>query len=488
MTTLRQHIENLDVESWAALTKQAATAAVEAAQRCGQVPPPELVAVAAMSERELVEQRSRAGSAPRQLSPVMQLVDADHRRALAEQRAREADQGKQDAQAAAQMARVEADEAARAADDARERARVAKSEAAHKAAEHAAELRSAQKAFEDLRAELERVKSDTATEVAAAHEQVRAANERAEERAAERREERQAAQVAFEELRAELERVRADAIAEVAAAQEQARAADERAEQRLSERAQERGVAEHALEELRGELEQVRAQSAAELAAAQGRADGRVAAAESRARAEIDDTITRTSGEIEQVRTETAAQLAAAHEQIEQAVETLRSAQAEAAQARADAEQARAEAELARLVDPASSQLLSVPIPAAEVRAHSGPIEDTLARARDLDYALETALVDHGQDIDESAVVALAATVQRQAADLSEQLQALVTRYSNGWQAQAAQTYVGAATQAYGGLLARIGAAVHQLAQEAQIDPAVITAVTTMLDSHPWRR
>lgn len=488
MTTLRQHIENLDVESWAALTKQAATAAVETAQRCGQVPPAELIAVAAMSERELVEQRNRAGTAPRQLSPVMQLVEADHRRAVAEQQAREADQGKQDAHAAAQMARVEADESARAAEDARERARIAKSDAAQQAAEHAAELRRAQTAFENLQAQFERLKSDTATEVAAAHEQVRAANARAEERAAERREERQAGQVAFEELRAELERVRADATADVAAAQKQARAADERAEQRLTERAAERGVAEHALEELRGELEQVRAQSAADLAAAQGQAEGRIAAAESRARAEIDDAITRTSREIEQVRAETAAQLAAAHEHTKQAVETLRAAQAETAQARAEAEQARAEAEQARVVDPGSSPLLSVPIPAAEVRAHTGAIEDALVRARDLDYALETALVNHGQHIDEKQVVALAGTVQRQAADLSDQLQALVTRYSNGWQAQAAQTYVGAATRAYGGLLARIGAAAQQLAQEPQIDPAVITAVTTMLDSHPWRR
>lgn len=33
MTTLRQHIEDLDVESWAALAKRAAIAAVEAAKR-----------------------------------------------------------------------------------------------------------------------------------------------------------------------------------------------------------------------------------------------------------------------------------------------------------------------------------------------------------------------------------------------------------------------------------------------------------------------
>ena len=61
-------------------------------------------------------------------------------------------------------------------------------------------------------------------------------------------------------------------------------------------------------------------------------------------------------------------------------------------------------------------------------------------------------------------------------------------RYSKGWRAQAAHTYVAAATRAYGGLLARIAAAVQQLAQEPQADAAVIAAVTTMLDAHPWRR
>ncbi|WP_204815329.1 hypothetical protein [Mycobacterium riyadhense] len=46
MTTLRHHIDNLDMDDWAALTRRAATAAVEAAQRRGQVPPPELVIAA----------------------------------------------------------------------------------------------------------------------------------------------------------------------------------------------------------------------------------------------------------------------------------------------------------------------------------------------------------------------------------------------------------------------------------------------------------
>ncbi|SOJ57020.1 hypothetical protein MSIMFB_04498 [Mycobacterium simulans] len=77
---------------------------------------------------------------------------------------------------------------------------------------------------------------------------------------------------------------------------------------------------------------------------------------------------------------------------------------------------------------------------------------------------------------------ALAGTVQRQAGDLSEQLQALAARYSDGWRARAAHDLnVGAATRAYSGLLARIAAAVQRLAQEGRAD-------TAMLDAHPWRR
>ncbi|PBJ59770.1 hypothetical protein BB737_27800, partial [Mycobacterium avium subsp. hominissuis] len=223
----------------------------------------------------------------------------------------------------------------------------------------------------------------------------------------------------------------------------------------------------------------------AEVAAARGRAEGEAAtarAAEARARAEADDAIARMREEIEQVRAETAAQVAAAHEQTEQAVAALRAAQAEAAQAHADAEQA-------RLVDAAGgSQLLSVPVPAAALRGDTDAIEDALAGARDLDYALEVALSGYGQPVDADRVRALAQTVQRQAAELSEQLQALSGRYREGWRVQAAHTYVAAATRAYGGLLARIAAAVAQLAQEPYADAALIAAVTTMLDAHPWRR
>jgi hypothetical protein len=71
---------------------------------------------------------------------------------------------------------------------------------------------------------------------------------------------------------------------------------------------------------------------------------------------------------------------------------------------------------------------------------------------------------------------------------LSEQLRALPTRYSDDWQVQAAHSYVGAATRAYGGLLTRIAAAAQRLAQDGRGDVGVIEAVTAMLDAHPWRR
>ncbi|OSC21577.1 hypothetical protein B8W69_28260 [Mycobacterium vulneris] len=478
MTHLRQHIEELDIDRWAAVTKQAATAAVDAAQRLGKPAPAQLAAVAAMSEGELIEHRNRSGPAPKRLSPAMQLVEADHLRAVAEHQARQAEQDKSDAHAAAQMARAEAEQSAQAAAQAREQARAAESAAARQAAEHAAELRSAQQAAEELRSELERVRANAAAEVAAAHEQTRAADERAEERAAERTEERATAQRALEELRSELERVRADASAEVAAAAEQARAADERAEARMTERAEERRTAQHDLEELRGELERVRALAAAEVAAARGQADGEVStarAALARARAEADDAIASAREEIEQVRAECAAEVEAAREQTEQALASLYAAQTEAARARAQAAQAQVDSR-------AGGVLLSVPIPAAEIRGHTGYVEDVLATVRDLDLALETALSGDTRPVDAEAVGALVATVQHQAGDLSEHLRALSAQGTD-----AARTYVEAATRAYGGLLARIAAATEQLAREGRTDAGVIELVTAMLDAHPWR-
>src|ERR1700754_2036391 len=109
MTTTWEQIADLKPDEWAALTRRAAAEAVAAAERRGKTPPAELVAVAAMTERQLVERRARNGPARQRLSPVMQLVEADHLRRIAEARAREAHQHKLDAEAAATAARAEAE-------------------------------------------------------------------------------------------------------------------------------------------------------------------------------------------------------------------------------------------------------------------------------------------------------------------------------------------------------------------------------------------
>ena len=64
-----------------------------------------------MTERELVEPVA-AGPGRKRPSGVMQLVEADHLRVVAESQAREAQQDKQDAEAAVPVARADADQSA----------------------------------------------------------------------------------------------------------------------------------------------------------------------------------------------------------------------------------------------------------------------------------------------------------------------------------------------------------------------------------------
>ncbi|KEF95072.1 hypothetical protein K883_05257, partial [Mycobacterium sp. TKK-01-0059] len=210
MTTLQQHIEDLDIGEWAALTKRAAMAAVAAADQLGIPASAEVARVAAMSERELVDHRNRVGSGPKRLSPLMRLVQADQLRVAAERQARQAEQDKQDADAAAQMARDEAEQSARVAEDSRQRVRAIQAEAARKDAERADQRLAEQQVLQQLRTDLEQAHADHASELAAARERTRAAEARAQQRATERAEERAAAQQALEELRAQLERAHAD--------------------------------------------------------------------------------------------------------------------------------------------------------------------------------------------------------------------------------------------------------------------------------------
>lgn len=123
MTTTRQHIEDLDVDRWATLTRRTAADSVAAAKRLGIEPRAESVALAQMSERELVQHRERNGPPVPRRSLAMQLVEADHLRRLAEERERKAHQGRLDAEAAASLARAEAEEAAHVAAAAGERVR-----------------------------------------------------------------------------------------------------------------------------------------------------------------------------------------------------------------------------------------------------------------------------------------------------------------------------------------------------------------------------
>ncbi len=495
MTTTLQHIEDLDSDVWAALTKRAAVSAVAAAEQLGRKPPAVLVAVAAMTEHELVEHRNRFGPGRKRLSPLMRLVEADHLRIVAERRAREAQQDKLDAEAAGSMARAEAEQSARAAREARGQARAAESQAARKDMERANERAAAQRALEEVHAELERVRADAAAEAAVAREQVSAADARAEQRTAERTGERAAAQQDLEDMRAELDRVRADAEAEVAAAREQASAAEARAEERIAERAAERRAAQQALQEVRAELGRVRADAAAEVATAREQASGeietalRAAEAEvSRARAEADDAISRSQAEVERVRAD-AAEIAAAREQADGAIVAVRrAAQAEVIRARAEADEAR----LATAAPAAAARLLTIPIPSSGVRAHTGPIEDALSSVRRIDYVLEAGLasdVETRGPIDVELVRSLARTVLERANDLSQELRDLPSRYSAQWQVDAADRYVTAAASAYGAFLQRISAATDQLSiREESTDSEVAEVVTKMLGDHPWRR
>jgi hypothetical protein len=279
VTTLQQHIDDLDPQAWSALTKQVAVHAVAAAEEVHIQPPPELVALAAMTESDLIEHhRNNAATAKRRRPTARaRLIEAEHQRALAVQHAHQAQQDKQDALADAAAARGEAKQSANAADAARETARAAQASSARKDNEHAEHRRAAQESLDRLRAELAQVRADAAAEVEAARQEARAAQERAEQRMAERAQERAASQQSIEQLHAQLAQVRADAEAQIDAAREQAahamatahqamedQIADVRAEahRHVDQAVQARIRAEADAANLRGEAEAARAAAA----------------------------------------------------------------------------------------------------------------------------------------------------------------------------------------------------------------------------------
>ena len=448
MTTTRQHIEDLGVDRWAALTRRAAADSVAAAERLGLQPRAESVALAQMSERELVRHRERNGPPVPRRSLAMQLVEADHLRRVAEEQVREADERRRDAEAAAALARAEAEESARAATAASDRVRAVEADAARKDAERVAERTTDQQALQRANTEIERIRADAAAQAAVAEEKIRAAEARAAERRDERTTERAAGEQTMQQLHAEIERIRAAAAADVAAAEEKVRAAEARAAERDKERTTERATGEEAVQRVRRELEKLRSDTAAEVAAARGQASADVAAAREAADAEI----------------------AAARE----------SAAAEIAHWEAHAQDmerwARGEV---------STQMLTIPVPPPEVRAHIWSVESTIDMLHQIDHMLEVVMAD---DV-ESPFVAdldfarnLTAKVREQAKDLPHELATLSAQYSEPSQVQAAAGYAEAAGDAYRALLQRIDGALARVGKRFHSpDAEILSAITAML-------
>ena len=448
MTTTRQHIEDLAVDKWAALTRRAAAESVAAAQRLGLEPRAESVALAGMSEHELAQHRERNGPPVPRRSLAMQLVEADHLRRVAEEQARVAHQGRLDAEAAVKVARAEAEESARVATAAGELVRAMEAEGKRKDAERRAERATDHKAVQQVQAEIERIRAGAAAEVAAAEEKVRAAEALAAERSAERTAERAAGERTMQELHAEIARIRAGAAAEVAAAEEKVRAAEARAVERTSERTTERAAGEEAVQRLRRELEKLRSDTAAEVAAVRGQASGDVAAAREAAEAEV-----------------------------------------AAARVAAEAEVARWQAHASNMerwaLGEVSTQMLTIPVPPPELRAQIWSVESTIDMLYQICHVLEVVLVEEVEspfvpDLDFTRN--LTAKVQEQAKELTHELAALSNRYSEPAQAEAAAGYAEAAGDAYRALLQRIDAGVERLGTRFHSpDAEILATIKAML-------
>ena len=442
MTTTHQHIEDLDVESWAALTRRAAADAVAAA---GKKAPEELVRFAAMSERELVEHRNRNGPARKHLSPVMQLVEADHLRRLAEAEAENADQGKRDAESAAALARAEAQQSAHAASFARDQVREVRAQAAQNEVDRAAERAAHEQALQRVRNQLKQVRADTDAEIAAARAQVAAAEERAEQRTTERTAERAAHEQALQQVRNQLKQLHADTDAEIAAARAQVIAAQASAEQRTAERTGERGAHEQALQQLRREIAQVRADADAEFAAVRGRAAAEVAGVREAADAEV----------------------ARAHTAAQEAI-----GRAQAAEARA-----------------ASPQLLTIPIPPLGIRSQTRHIENALNALQQMDHVLEVGMADHGESevtLDVELMRNLAWFVQEHAVYLSNESPDAPESFMGDPAAEAAAGYAAAAADAFRRFLWRIRIVSERLRSRDRAPDAEIVDVVTAMLADPW--
>lgn len=100
-------------------------------------------------------------------------AEADRLRGLAERRARQAEQDKDEADAAAAEALAQAQESARAAEAAREQVRAAEAQVVELENARAAEQKAAREALVEARAEVEHIRAAAAADVEAAREEAR---------------------------------------------------------------------------------------------------------------------------------------------------------------------------------------------------------------------------------------------------------------------------------------------------------------------------
>jgi hypothetical protein len=524
VTTLREHIERLDLRSWASLTKRTAQSAVEAAQQTGQPPPPQLAAVARMSESELIDNLRKNGWSNQRRAPTVRqrLTEANHQRELARQATRAAVQGRADALADAKAARAESESAAAAAEEAREGARIAREELARKELQRTVESRQAQQEVENLRNELAKAQADVTAayanaaesakvaeaakerevaaldkfakqaaqlageqrevqaaldKIAAAVEKATAAEQRAEERIAERAADRQEAEAEVNRLRAEIGRVRSDAEAEIATANERAQAARNEAHQRMTERAADRTAAAQKLSELEGHLVRARANASEEVIQAREQAALAIAVAGQN----MDATIERARAEASRQVEEAHAQVATAHQllgdtrqQLTEAVEARRRAEAAADELRAEAE----------IKERSSGQSLAIPIASPEIRPAARRIENALTVLHQIDYLVEVAMaeeVEAERPVDPDTVRNLARMAQLQLAGLTREFSELPARFVNhDAQAAAATSYAHAAAGACRAILLRIAATAEHL-QNQDRETEALAAVIDML-------
>jgi colicin import membrane protein len=450
MTTLREHIDRLDLGSWAALTKRTAQAAVEAAEANGRQAPAQLAAVAAMSESELIDnyRNSARQQTRRPLTLRQRLTDANHQHRLARQAADKATQDAHDAKSDATAARAEAQAATAGAEEAREATRTAREELARKALQRTIQSRADQQLLEELRAQLAKAEADTTAAYANAAESVKVA-EAAKERevaaldkfakqgsqlAGDQRRVQAAldeAQSTIESLRGELERARAESAAQIAAVTERAAAAEQRAEERSAERTADRQEAEREIGRLRAEIDRIRSDAQTEIATANQRAmdasnEAHARMAErsrdrsdaqqamgalqshlTRARQSASEEIIQAQEQaalaiaaagqnmdatIEQARADARRQVSDAHQQVEKAHQLL----ADTRQQLEAAEQARRRAEAATddlRADTEANFLaaglgLVIPVPSAEIRLAAHRIEHALTVLHQVDFTV----------------------------------------------------------------------------------------------------